>query len=287
MLLKTKNTSIGIMVSKKEVSIAAIENINKKYRLQHFMNANIINDQNRSLSCLIKKFRALYPQKIKSAVLGISSDALLTKNISLDANLEDADIYKFIQINTAKWFGASVSKFFIDYAPTSDKHSSQKNYRVNAGLKKSIIPLKKICKANDLKLMAIDSEPYTTTRALLNLLNYSSKQTVAAIILNREGLRLYVTHRNHITFIRQETYRKSIIATAYRALQYYLTSPHYQSLTDIILLGETTNARNLITKIKNFTEITPCIATIALYKKYSINFTPALLNACGAAMWRF
>lgn len=284
---KFKSTTVGIMISKKEISIAAIEEVNKKYQLRDFMNTNILNDRDRSLSSLLKKFRSQLPNKIKSTVLGICSNDLLIKNISLDVNLKDFEIYKYVQLNTIKWFGTPSSELFIDYAPTSNKKSIQQTYRVSAVLKKLIVPIKKVCRTTNFKLIAIDSEPYTTARALFNLLGYKNNRTIAVIILSTRGLRLNVIHQNHISFMRFESYQNSTIAAVYRALQYYLTSAAYQALTDIVLVGDISNARSLVMDVKKFTGISACIANIALNKKYYINFTPTLLNAYGAAMRRF
>jgi len=234
--------------------------------------------------------------KSKLAVVGLPYSAVISKNIQLDARLNEDEIESYLLMNMKKFTGFGIQDICMDFNILGlVKNSPDKvNIEMIAAKREQVAAKTELMRTTNMKIKSVDVELFALHRAVLQQsIKYDS--AIAVINLKMKSLLLSVLERKKILYAKEENITDHGIAQQIgNELQlFFATNPC--KVNQIIVSGENADCVNLLENISLQTGIPTCTADPFIDMEISEHVDAAALRkvahnmviSCGLALWQF
>jgi len=234
--------------------------------------------------------------KTKLAVVGLPCSAVISRNIQLDARLDEDEIESYLLMNMKKFTGFGVQDICMDFnilGPVSDS-PDKVNIEMIAAKREQVAAKKQLMCTTNMKMRSIDVELFALQRAALQQsLKYDD--AVAVINLKKRSLLLSVLEHGEILYAKEENVIEGDFAEQIcNELQLcFATNPC--KVNQIIVSGENANCADLLEGISTRIGVSVCTADPLVNMEISEHIDAIALRkvahsmmiSCGLALWQF
>jgi type IV pilus assembly protein PilM len=234
--------------------------------------------------------------KSKFAVVGLPYSAVISRNIQLDARLDEDEIESYLLMNMKKLTGFGVKDICIDFNILGPvKNSPDKvNIGMIAAKREQIAAKKELMRTTNMKIQSVDVELFALQRAVLQQ-SLKCDDTVAVINLKKKSLLLSVLEHGEILYAKEEDVIEGDIAEQIsNELQLcFATNPC--KVNQIIVSGENADCADLLENIFTRVGVSVCTANPFVNVEISEHIDALALRkvahsmmiSYGLALWQF
>jgi type IV pilus assembly protein PilM len=234
--------------------------------------------------------------KTKLAVIGLPYSAVISKNIQLDARLEEHEIESYLLMNMKKFTGFSVQDICMDFEILGPvKNSPDKvNIEMIAARREQVAAKTELIRTTNMIIKSVDVELFALQRAVLQQ-STKYEGAVAVINLKMKSILLSVFELGKILYAKEENRADNDIAQQINSeLQlFFATNPC--KVNQVIIAGENADSSDLLEDIFTQIGISACTANPFVGMKISEQVDALALRrvahsmmiSCGLALWQF
>lgn len=227
----------GLHISQSHITLLQLN----KQHISHF--AHISYDETVKHSLAIALQTTLQQTQILSrkAAIAVSDQAIISKIISVAANLTETEITWYLQSECPHYFGSTADQLYFDFQVLGPNNSDPQaiDIHIIASHKTALANSISALKQANITVGIIDIASHAFIRAVIQLYNIPS--TITGIIIIENGIHLTIVQdktvlfNHHENFITAET--EDYLAILQRALQWFQL--HHSSITvsHLLLLG--------------------------------------------------
>ncbi len=266
----------------------AFEQRNACLRIALFETKNGILSLCETRSISLNKVDSIDWQSIKKqykkyrAMLCISKQHIMQKEIYLDSSLSQKEIGSVLRQSTEQHFAQPYSRLYLDYEPVAPLSKDNKQcLRISAISHQHIQPLLISAKKAGFKFQCLDVDVFCAARCLQRL--HQPVKSALLAIFEQDSLSLMHVYQNDIVFLKSSAAcdEQDIL----KLMQYCKTNPYYEPSVEVYYCGGL--AQQHTKTLTTLCHQAPILLTperVGIKAKTAIGHESSWVSACGLAL---
>lgn len=311
---KKSSRRLGVDITSDSVRILQLSPSGNRYRLDNYairpLPRNAVVEKNISnidaVGETIADAITLMKPAIKDAAVAVAGSAVITKTIEMSASLTDAEMENQIVVEADQYIPYPLDEISIDFErqKLSGRNPELVEVLLAACRRENVDSRVAALEVGGLEAKVVDIEAYAVERAytlLAEQIGVDADQCVAIVDVGPAVITLNVILQGKTIYTREQMlggntlgpFKETVVQQVSRTLQFFFSSSHYNEVDHIVLAGGVAVIEgladlcreSLLTPVTVANPFTGTHIGSRVNKGMLENDAPALLIACGLAMW--
>lgn len=236
----------------------------------------------------------------KQAIIAVPDSSVFSKVIQIKSCVDEQDLEEWVLMEAGKYIPYALEDINLDFnvLGPSPNHSEWRDVLVVASRTENVNQRLETMKSAGLEIQIVDVESYAIERAVRLSFPIDQGKNIAFFDMGRLYTRCFVFNGGRFIFSHEDVVGEStlpelLLQQLKRALQFFFSTSHHQSIDQIVLTGNLERFPNIAqffyenlgisTHITNpFTQMT--YATLGIQETIK-KAAPQLMVACGLALY--